>query len=152
MRAARSYVACLRAKVVKVPWSGIFGRFSAEDEQRPKLVSAHRQIPLWLEKSVTSRYSTFSQIFLHYDIVIFWTMSSGQRQTHNCPPSFQQNIGPKSESHSIFFNKSWSSALTLVGALICFTTPPFSYTKIFVRISLICGTIFFHTFSLLMWW
>ena len=45
-----SYVAWLVAKVFKFQWRVIFGGFSAEDEQRPKLVSAHPQIPLWLKK------------------------------------------------------------------------------------------------------
>ena len=40
------YVACLGTEVFKFPWRVIFGGFLAEDEQEPKLVSAHPQIPL----------------------------------------------------------------------------------------------------------
>ena len=44
----------------------------------------------------------------------------------------------QSTKHSIFLCKSGSSTLILVGVLICFITPHFSYTKISVRISTIC--------------
>ena len=40
-----SYVACLGAKLFKFLGSVTFGEFLAEDEQRPKLVSAHPKIP-----------------------------------------------------------------------------------------------------------
>ena len=46
-----SYVAWLVTKVFKFPWRVIFGGFSVEVEQRPKLVSAHPQIPLWYENA-----------------------------------------------------------------------------------------------------
>ena len=135
-----SYVAWLVAKVFKFLWRVIFGGFSAEDEQRPKLVSAHPQIPLWFEKSVMMWNSTFCKLFFPFFIVIFWTVSRGQRQTYNCHSSFQKNIWPYStSSHLSFFHKSGNSTLTLAGALICFITPPFSYTKISVRISPIGG-------------
>ena len=72
--------------------------------------------------------------------MIFRNVSRGQRQTYNCHSSFQQNIWPYSWLSRIqFFPKSGSSALTLAGALICFITPPFPYTKSSVRISPICG-------------
>ena len=53
------YVLCLGAEVFKFPCRLILGRFSAEDEQKPKLVSAHPQISLWLQKSVMMWNSTF---------------------------------------------------------------------------------------------
>ena len=135
-----SYVACLGAKVFKFLWRVIFGGFSAEDEQRPKLVSAHPQIPLWFEKSVMMWNSTFCKIIFSFVIVIFQTVSGGQRQTYNCHSSLKKNIWPYStSSHLSFFHKSGSSTLTLAGALICFITKPFSYTKISVCISPICG-------------
>ena len=41
-----SYVAFL-AEVMQFPWRVIFGGFSVEDEQKPKLVSTYPQIPFW---------------------------------------------------------------------------------------------------------
>ena len=41
----KSYVACLGAEYFKFPRRVIFGGFLAEDEQKPKLVSVHPQIP-----------------------------------------------------------------------------------------------------------
>ena len=77
--------------------------------------------------------------FVKKNLVIFWTVSWTQRQTYNCFSSFQQNILPYSWSSCIqFFHKSGSSALTLAETSICFITPPFSYTKNFVRIAHIC--------------
>ena len=58
-------------------------------DQRPKLVSAHPRIPLWLEKSVMMWNSTFCKIIFPFIIVIFQTVSGGQRQTYNCHSSFQ---------------------------------------------------------------
>ena len=42
---------------------GNFGGFSAEDEQKPKLVSAHPQVPWWYEKCVTEWNSIFCKLF-----------------------------------------------------------------------------------------
>ena len=101
-----SYIACFGAKVFKFPWRVIFGGFWADDEQRPKLVSAHPQILLWLEKSVMMWNSNFCKIIFPFVIVIFWTVSRGQRQTYNCHSSFQKNILPYStSSHLSFFHK-----------------------------------------------
>ena len=66
------YVPCLGAEVFKFPWGLIFGRFSVEDEKKPKLVSAHPQIPLMMWNS------TFCTIICHFVIVIFQTLSRGQ--------------------------------------------------------------------------
>ena len=101
-----SYVECLGAMAFKFLWRVIFGGFSAEDEQRPKLVSAHPQIPLWLEKSVMMWNSTFCKICFPFVIVIFRTVSGGQRQTYNCHSSFQKNIWPYStSSHNSIFSQ-----------------------------------------------
>ena len=72
------YVPFLGAEVFKFPWGLIFGGFSAEDEQKPKLVSAYPQIPLWLQKSVMMWNSTFCTIICNFVIVIFRTVSRGQ--------------------------------------------------------------------------
>ena len=77
-------IACFGNEVFMFLWRVIFGRFLAEDEQKPKLVSARPQISLWCEKCVTIRNSTNSKIFLHYVIVIFQTVSPTRRQTYNC--------------------------------------------------------------------
>ena len=47
-----SYVKCLRAKVIKFPWSVIFDRFWVED---------HPQIPFWYENCVLMWNSTFCE-------------------------------------------------------------------------------------------
>ena len=72
------YVSCLGAEVFKFPWRLFFGGFLAEDEQKPKLVSAHPQIPLWLQKFVMMWNSTFCTIICHFVIVIFRTVWRGQ--------------------------------------------------------------------------
>ena len=115
-----SYVACFKPKVFK-------------------LVCAHPHIPLWLENSMT--FSTFCHLFFTWfsDILnrVTWTKTDILLIFHYffC----LQNIGPYSWSSSLLsFHISGSSALTVAGALICFITPPFSYTLISVWISLIC--------------
>ena len=86
-----SYVACLGAKVFKFLWRVIFGGFLAEDEQRPKLVSAHPQTPLWLEKSVLMWNSTFGQNNFSLCNSDIPNRVRGQRQTYNCHSNFQKN-------------------------------------------------------------
>ena len=70
-----SYIECMRATVFKFSWKVIFCGIMAEVEQRPKLVSAHHQIPMWSEKCVTEWNSTFCKVYLHYVTVTFWTVS-----------------------------------------------------------------------------
>ena len=121
-----SYVACLGATIFKFLWRVICGRFLAEDEQRPKLVSAHK-IPMWFENSVMMWNSTFCKMIFPFVLVIFRTMSLAQRQTYNCHSNFQKNIWLYStSSHIYFYHKSGNSNLTLAGDLMCFMTPPFS--------------------------
>ena len=52
------------------------------------------------------------------------------------------------QSHILFFQKSGSSTLTVASALLCFITPPFSYTKIPYRSHLYVDAIQIQTFSL----
>ena len=128
-----SYVAWLVAKVFKFPWRVIFSGFSAEGEQRPKLVSAHSQISLWFEKSVMMWNSTFCKIIFRFVIVIFRTVSRGLRQTYNCHSSFQKNIGPYSTSSHIHFVTNQEAQLWLLLVLWyvllphLFHTPKFPY-------------------------
>ena len=134
------YLPFLGTEVFKFPWMLNFGGFSAEDEQKPKLVSAHPQIPLWLQKSVMMWKSTFCTIICHFVIVIFQTVSRGQFiiSLKRRKKLFYKKCYSTS-SRGPFVHKSRSSTLFIADALTCFFTPPFSYTKISVRISPVCG-------------
>ena len=69
-------------------------------------------------------------------------MSPTLRRTYNSHDSLWWNILPYCTSSRIqFFHKSVGSTLTIALALICFVTPPFSYTNISVWISGIWGCI-----------
>ena len=108
-----AYVPCLGAEVFKFPWRLIFGGFSAADEQKPKLVSAHPQIPFWLQKSVMMWNSTFCTIICHFVIVIFRTVSRGQFVIsiwHSI--FFIQKLLFHIVTPFYFFHKSGSSTLT----------------------------------------
>ena len=98
----KRYVACLWAKVFKFPWRVRFGGFLAEVEQRAKLVSAHPQIPLWLEKSAMMLNGKFCFKFF-FVIVIFKTVSRKQRQTYNCHSSFLKIFDPIPHHHTFNF-------------------------------------------------
>ena len=70
----RRLYTCLGTEVFGFPWRVIFGGFSAEDEQKHKLVSAHPQIPLWYEKYVLDWNTIFYIIVLDNVIMIFRTV------------------------------------------------------------------------------
>ena len=125
-----SYVACLD-KVFKFLWRVVLGGFSVDDEQRPKLVSAHPQIPLRYEKCVMMWNSTFCKTVFPFFIVIFQTMLSTRFgiSPYHAEKLFgffflQKSAIPHHHAFH-FFHKSGSETLTLACALICFITPTF---------------------------
>ena len=131
-----SYVAWLRVNIFRFPWRVIFVGFSAEDEQRPKLVSAHPQIPLLFEKSVMMLNSAFCKKKMPFVIVIFQTVSGGLTVIHVSKKIFD----PISLHHTFHFFTNQEDQLWLLLVLWYVLLPqPFEYTKMFVRMSPILG-------------
>ena len=139
-----SYVSCLGAKVFKFLWMVVFGGLTAKDEQRQTLVSAHPQIPLWSDNLSRSGIALFVKYFGN----MFWWYSKPCRQhehRHTTVIRVCNKIFYPIVHHHKFFSpphKPMGSNLTNAGALIYFITPPFSYTKMSLRISGI-GFFFF---------
>ena len=95
----------------------------SREQERHKvsaLVYAHPQFPLWQEKCAREWISTFCKDCLHYVIVIIQTISMRQY--------FSQLLFYPILHCQVFY-------LTIGGALICFITSPFSYTKMSIWIS-----------------
>ena len=85
-----SYVAWLVARVFKFPWRVIladFWRRMSRDQNWSLLIL---RFPLWFEKSVMMWNRTFCKHIFPFVMVIFWTVSCGQRQTYNCHSSFEK--------------------------------------------------------------
>ena len=98
----------------QVSMKSIFDGFLPEDEQRPKLVTAHLQFPWLSENPWQSGIAHFIKYFLSYVTDIFQTVSPTQRQTYNC---YNKIFNPIWHHHDFYFHKPVSSTLSIAGAL-----------------------------------
>ena len=127
-----SYIACLGAKVFKFPSRLIFGGGWTET----KTGSSSDSLVIRKMHDGVEKHLLF-KVFLYYIIVIFQTVLPRIFFLHNF--LLLQFITKYFTLFHIvttsIFHNSVSSSLTTAGGLICFITPPYSYTKMSVRIS-----------------
>ena len=126
---------------LKFPLMVIFWGFLTDDEQTPKLVPAHTRILLDIKNVWWCWMALFVKI--NKKNLCLWYFKPCRR--HGL--EYHYVMGKTTLQKVLFYIITQNSTLTLAGALLCFITPPFSYTKMFVKMSPIYGCNYNWKFS-----